>query len=179
MMQRKRIAGMAAVLAAGALLAGCGTQQATPQSVNWLKVNPATHTATLMLTAGLDAVNGWANFNGYANGQMAVNIPTGYKVTMIMQNNGGIPFEAGVYTVNNHVAFPGSANSVSSLVANSAAGVFPGQSEQFTFVASKPGRYEIENLLDRIDGQTNPENFGMWDWFNVVSSGTGGVTVES
>jgi len=166
------------VLAAGSLLlSGCGSTQQALTSPSWLKVNAANHTATLVLTAGLDSVNGWANFNGYANGQMTVQIPEGYKVTMIMNNNGGIPFDAGVYTVGNHVAFPGSANSVSSLVANSAAGVFPGQSEQFTFVASKAGKYEIENLLDRIDWQTKPENFGMWDWLVVTPGSTAGAIV--
>lgn len=171
--------GIGSALAGCLLVSGCGVSETTLSSSPWLHIDSTTHTATVILDAGLTSVNGWANFDGYANGQMAVNIPVGYKVKLIMNNDGGIPFDAGVYTVSNHVAFAGSANSVSSLVSNSAAGVFPGQSERFSFVASKVGRYEIENLLDRIDYQTKPENFGMWDWFNVVpADNTGSVVVK-
>ncbi|MCY0875514.1 MAG: sulfocyanin-like copper-binding protein [Firmicutes bacterium] len=167
--------------AAGAvlLLSGCGTTTTTLASSPWLKVDSAAHTVDLTLDAGLTSVNGWANFNGYANGNMAVNIPVGYKVNVTMNNDGGIPFEVGVYNGGNHLAFPGAGMSVSAMVANSAAGVFPGQSEQFSFVASKVGHYEIENLLDRIDAQTRPENFGMWDVLNVVSGGPSSITVQN
>lgn len=169
-------------LAAGCgllLLTGCGATPTTLASSPWLVVNSSARTATLTLDAGLTSANGWANFNGYANGQMQVNIPVGYKVNLIMNNDGGIPFEAGVYTATNNLAFPGSGLSVPFLVANSSSGVFPGQSEQFTFVASKTGSYQIENLLDRVDDQTKPENFGMWDVLNVVPGNTGSIVVQN
>lgn len=169
------IAAVGAVL----LLTGCGTTTTTVASSPWLSIDPATHTAKLTLDAGLTSVNGWANFNGYANGQMEINIPVGYKVDVTMNNDGGIPFEAGVYTANNELAFPGSGFSVAFMVANSSAGVFPGQSEQFSFVASKVGQYEIENLLDRIDAQKRPENFGMWDVLNVVPGSAGSVAIQN
>ncbi|MHB1685430.1 MAG: sulfocyanin-like copper-binding protein [Bacilli bacterium] len=176
----KFVYGLAGLIATtGLILTGCGTNIAsTVIKPSWFAVNTAQHTVRLTVDAGVTSANGWANFNGYANGLMTVDIPVGYKVKLNFQNTGGIPFGVGIYNSVNRLAFPNAGMSVSAMVNNSAAGVFPGQSQTFTFVASKVGAYRMENLLDRIDAQSRPENFGMWDWFNVTAGGTPHVLVS-
>ncbi len=166
----------ATALCAG-LLSGCGTLQTI--AVPWLRVDAATKTVDLTLSAGSNSVNGYANFNGYANGQMTIQVPLGYRVNVMFNNKGGIPFEFGVYNQFQQLAFQGAGVSVPAMLANAGAGVFPGQSATWHFTASKVGSYRIENLLDRIDQQTRPENFGMWVRFDVVHRGTPHVMVNN
>ncbi|MHB1627181.1 MAG: sulfocyanin-like copper-binding protein [Bacilli bacterium] len=177
----KLVYGLAGVIAASSLiLSGCGTNSAGAViNPSWLTVNKSKRTVNLTVDAGVTSANGWANFNGYANGLMTVDIPVGYKVRLNFQNTGGIPFDIGIYNSVNRLAFPHAGMSVSAMVNDSSAGVFPGQSQTFTFVASKVGAYRMENLLDRIDAQSRPENFGMWDWFNVTPGGSPRVLVSS
>ncbi|MHB1956439.1 MAG: sulfocyanin-like copper-binding protein [Sulfobacillus sp.] len=166
----------AAALGAG-LLSGCGTVQTI--AVPWLHTDTAAKTVALTLNAGYNSANGYANFNGYANGQMTIQVPLGYRVLVTYNNVGGIPFGFGVYNQFQQLAFNGAGDSVSSMLANAGAGVLPGQHAKWQFTASKTGSYRIENLLDRIDQQTRPENFGMWVRFDVVRGGAPKVTVSN
>ncbi len=158
-------------------LTGCGTTQAV--NPPWFSVNNTTQTVNLTVAAGTNSVNGYANFNGYANGQMTVDVPAGYTVKVHFVNDGGIPFDIGIYNSVDKLAFSGAGASVSSMVNNSGAGVFPGQSKNFQFVASQVGNYRMQDLLLRIDAQSRPENFGMWDWFDVTNGGTPQVVVSN
>ncbi|PWI57408.1 sulfocyanin-like copper-binding protein [Sulfoacidibacillus thermotolerans] len=168
---------LGAVALSSIILTGCGTTEAV--NPPWFSVNNANQTVDLTIAAGTNSTNGFANFNGYANGQMTVDIPVGYTVQVHFVNDGGIPFDFGIYNSVNKLAFPGAGASVSSMVNDSGAGVFPGQSSNFKFVASQVGDYRMENLLLRIDDQTRPENFGMWDWFDVTNGGTPQVVVSN
>lgn len=165
-----------------AALSGCGAQNfAAGQSASqFLRVDSATQTVTLKLIAGFTPANGWLNFDGYANGQMTVQVPVGYKVTVEFSNDGGVPADIGVYGANGQLAFPGAGDSIQAIELNAQPGIVPGSSETVTFTASQAGMYRIENLENRFPQFGQPyQSIGMWVGLNVVSGGSPGITVSA
>ncbi len=147
--------------------------------VNILEANPATKTAQLFITAGYNSNNLWSNFDGYANGRLVVTIPVGYHVVLHFTNDGGIPYDLGVYTADNRVAFPGAGHSEQWLDMNPMAGVLPGDSQTYTFTASTAGTYRIASLLYRFPAH-RPTHvaLGMWDTLRVVKGGAPSAAVS-
>lgn len=183
---------LAAAAAASLALTGCGQGPAALSArlslnpytrrpvhpVAMLSSDPSARTATLIVDAGYNSTNDWANFNGYANGQMTVTIPLGYQVHIEFTNDAGIPYDLGVYTASGQLAFPGAGNSVQELADNASAGVLPGESETLSFSASSLGHFRMESLLYRFPNNTPSRTaMGMWAAFNVVPSGNPEVTV--
>ena len=176
-MRWKKTAGIATSLIGTVLiLSGCGTYASTSTS-SWMKIDAAKKTVILKVDEGYNSTNNYLNFNGYAHGQMTVTVPLGYKVTVMVTNDSGIPAEFGVYNANNQLVFKGSGDSIAEILGNPSGGILPGESETLHFVASKSGDFKMANLIDRIAGKGQQAN-GMWDNFQVVSGGAPGVSVS-
>lgn len=56
----------------------------------WLRADTVTRTAEFDLTAGLTGYRGALNFNGYADGQLALIVPLGWTVVMHFKNHDAV-----------------------------------------------------------------------------------------
>ena len=52
----------------------------------WFQYDEAANTVTLDLVAGQNSDNNYWNYNGYANGEVTVVVPTGAQVTINFSN---------------------------------------------------------------------------------------------
>jgi len=143
---------------------------------SWMKVDKGAKTVTMDITAGeSQADNGW-NYNGYYNGNAAIVVPEGYKVTINFHNkdqanphslaisSDSPPFPATFSEAN--LAFDG-AETPGSMQMNTA--TQPGKSDTVTFTASKAGKYI---MLCHVPAHAVT---GMWIHFNVSSNGDVGL----
>jgi sulfocyanin len=152
---------LVALVAPNVPAASAHTAGAAP---NWLVNNAKTKTATITLIA---AYKGGFDFNGYAQGKMAISVPAGYHVNVVFSNAGTIPHSA-VFTAyakrtapaNFPVAFKGATSP------NATSGVTKGTTQKFSFVANKVGPYAI---VCAVPGHATA---GMWDTFTVIKSGS-------
>jgi len=127
--------------------------------------NPATMTATVHLIAGQGSIAKGFNFNGYANGDMHVRVPTGWKVNVSLTVAGKIPHSAIIVPFSERTkgfafqaAFPGST------VADYRMGIMSGDPPKtFSFTATTAGKYAI------VCGVPGHDGLGMWDEFDVVN----------
>jgi FtsP/CotA-like multicopper oxidase with cupredoxin domain len=85
------------VMAVGALAIALEAvaQSPSPQNVPtidpaWLRADTVTRTAKFDLTAGLTGYRGALNFNGFADGQLALTVPLGWNVVMHFRNNDAV-----------------------------------------------------------------------------------------
>lgn len=161
------------------LMTGCGTvTNSTPSSL--MVTNPTARTADIYLITGYNRNNLWNNFNGYANGKLSVTVPVGYKVALHVTNDGGVPYDVGVYTKDQQLAFSGAGNSLSDYVQNPSAGIMPGSSVTYSFVANRIGDYQLADLLYLFPShQPTRLPIGMWGEFHVTSTGTPHVTTTA
>ncbi|MGH2344799.1 MAG: sulfocyanin-like copper-binding protein, partial [Chloroflexota bacterium] len=159
-------------------LGGQARPAATPQTgkgaQKWIAWDAAKHTATLTLIAGYNNAIAGFNFNGYGKGEMVINVPRGYHVTVDFSNQGLLPHSAVITpnadknrTSNFPLAFPGAGST------NPTAGIPKGQPDNFSFVADKVGAYAL------VCGVPGHEAAGMWDVFNVTSGGQPSVVTPS
>lgn len=164
------------VLATGLLMTGCGrVVNSSPSSL--MVANPGARTADLYLIAGYNRNNLWENLNGYANGNLRVNIPLGYKVTLHVTNDGGVPYDVGVYAADQTPAFIGSGNSMQDYLLNPTAGIMPGTSATYSFVATRVGDYQLADLLYQFPNRNKSHlPVGMWARFHVMEAGAPSVT---
>jgi len=132
-----------------------------------LVTDTATKSVVVHLVAAEGAVAGGMNFNGFANGDMQVQVPTGWKVKVILKVGGGsmahsvliVPWTEKAKRSKWHLAFPHAA------VADYVSGIEAGDAPQtFTIKASKPGKY---GLVCGVPGHIAQ---GMWDEFDVVDA---------
>jgi uncharacterized cupredoxin-like copper-binding protein len=163
-----------------AVVSGCGqTQDLTKQ---YMTVDNSTKTVTIKVIGGYNHVNDRLNFNGYANGQMTIQVPVGYKVNLDFQNNQGIPAEVGIYDSSNNLAFPKAGVSIQDIDENPSMMVAPGDEEKWSFTADKAGTYQIANYINFFPefatGKQN-RNVGMWDVFKVVQNGPAKITAQN
>jgi plastocyanin len=93
-------------------------------------------------------------------------VPVGYHVDVTFSNNAGIPHSALITpyadkskTSNFPLAFPGASTT------NPTSGTAKGQTEHFSFVASKAGTYAL------VCGVPGHVAAGMWDVFKVTPGG--------
>ncbi len=63
-----------------------------PSSIDstWLSADAATRTAKFKLTAGLTGLNGALNFNGFRDGELTLEVPTGWTVAVDFYNHDGM-----------------------------------------------------------------------------------------
>ena len=103
------------------------------------------------------------NFNGYSRGQVLVEIPSGWRVTVHCLNAASAPMSCAIVTgsLSKNPAFPGAATP------DPLSGLPSGSSATFTFVATRAGAYRIACLVD--DEEVGN---GMWDGFQVGGTAT-------
>jgi sulfocyanin len=125
----------------------------------------ATKSVEISLVAGEGSVAKGFNFNGYANGDMHIQVPTGWTVKVSMVDDATTPHSALVVPWDErkagtlHPAFAGSAG------ADFRAGIEKGDEPQiFTFHADKAGQYAI------VCGVAGHIDLGMWDGFDVIDN---------
>jgi plastocyanin len=152
------------------LTTGCGTTtaQKSPTSQTWLSVNKAQRSVILTLVANYDSSNGGMNFDGYSKGQMVVDVPQGWKVTVHFSNANGqmthsamvVPFSAhsDMNFSNSSVAFAGATSPNPSL------GTAKGVNQDVTFTVDTSGQYAI------VCAVPSHAAMGMWDTLNVIDS---------
>ena len=145
-------------------------------ATDWVTADDAGKTATITVVAGKDASNNNWNFNGFANGNATVTIPTGYKVTINFTNNDpNMAHSIGV--VNKATPFsatpdtkPVFANAVSKNPTSMTDATKKGDQDTVTFTADKPGEYA---LICFVPGHAAA---GMWINFTVADGATAGVS---
>ena len=132
-----------------------------------LVADAAKKSVTVHLVAAEGKVANGMNFNGFANGNMQVQVPTGWKVRISLTVGGGalahsaliVPWTEKDKAGHWGLAFPKAA------VADYAAGMEAGDAPQtFKIVADKPGQYGL------ICGVPGHVAMGMWDEFDVVDA---------
>lgn len=180
---RRPFALIGIVLAAGLLLAACGSSGSSPNggsgsgsgsgtptaaptspsaggSSQYLNVDSSSKSVTLTLN-----ITGFT-FDGFSNGQMTVNVPQGWSVTVQCNNKSTIPHSCAIVqsTSSTSPVFSGAATS------DPTSGLQPNTSGTFTFTASSTGQYKIGCL---VPGHMSA---GMWDNFNVTSSGSPSIS---
>jgi hypothetical protein len=141
-----------AALAAGLASAGVGFAD-SPPITHWLRWDSATRTASLTLIAGYNGANNGFNFDGYGRGKLLVQIPRGWRVTVICENAASMRHSCAIVSGPLTVApaFPGATTPSPTL------GLRAGQSARFTFKASPAGTYRIACLVP------GHEQARMWD----------------
>ncbi len=130
-----------------------------------LASDASSRTVTVNLIAGEGASAKGFNFNGYANGDMHVQVPTGWTVKVSMVDQAQMPHSAMVVPWAERTggtlqpAFAGSAP------ADFRSGIEKGDDPQtFTFTAEKAGEYAI------VCGVPGHVDAGMWDALDVVDN---------
>ena len=158
-------------LAVGAVVCaavGCGSPPASssrPQAplVTW---SAAKHVVQWTVVAGGSGQNGGMNFDGYANGDMTLVVPIGWRVALKFQNASLMPHSAMVVPYGDRerasfdasmLAFPGAETP------NPSQGEPKGTQHELVFTASRVGTYA---LVCAVPGHALA---GMWD--KLVVSG--------
>ena len=122
---------------------GSGTGTLVTNASQWLSSDSTARTAHLTLNAADGTANGGFNFNGYANGQMVVTIPTGWKVTVDCKNAATAVNHSCTIVKNEGdttPAFPGHP-------LRTRHGSRPRPSATFDFTPTTAGDYRIECLV--------------------------------
>jgi sulfocyanin len=125
----------------------------------------ASKSVTINLAGGEGSAAKGFNFNGYGNGDMHVQVPTGWTVKVRFTDASSTPHSALIapweerQASSFHMAFTGSAG------ADYKSGIEQGDPPQtFTFPADKAGHYAI------VCGVPGHDDLGMWDEFDVVDN---------
>lgn len=176
------VATLGIALAAGLLLVACGSSPSGSSSGNGsgsgstsIPIPSASATAGGSQFLSVDAANksvtltlniGNFNFDGFSNGQMTVNVPQGWSVTVQCNNKSTVPHSCAIVqnTSSTSPAISGAATS------NPTSGLQPNSSGTFTFTAASTGQYLIGCL---VPGHMSA---GMWDHFDVTSSGSPSIS---
>jgi len=131
-----------------------------PSVPRWLVADATRHTATVTVIAGYNNANDGLNFNGDANGKMAISIPAGYRATVVFARKGAFPHNT-VITLTKPMgasntfalAFPGSGP------ADTTAGVI---TARYTFRATMAAAYYL------VCGLSGHAVTGLWARFTVT-----------
>jgi plastocyanin len=148
-----------------AALLGCnpvtGTGSGTPPDPQrFLHTDPGAKSLVLTLIAGYPATDYQFNFDGYADGQMTVTVPVGWRATVQCENRGTVPHSCSITRGDAPTpAQPGWTTP------DPTRGLQPHTSASFQFQPERPGRYRITCLVP------GHEASGMWD--NLVVSASG------
>jgi len=140
---------------------------------DWFAVDNDAQTVTIDVTAGSIPDNNYWNFNGHIKGQLAINVPEGYTVTINFVNQDpNMAHSLGISTELSNFAMPPSptpafAGAISGNPQSMIDATMPGESETITFVADAAGNY---TMVCYIAGHTA---IGMWLFFNVTDGEAG------
>lgn len=137
---------------------GSGTQ---PDPRQYLKVDPATHTAVVTLIAGYPATDYQFNYDGYGNGTLVLRVPVGWQITVQCANRSTVPNSCAVVAgaAATEPMQPGWSTP------DPQRGLDPGRSASFAFTPTSVGAYRIASLV------RGSEASGMWLDLEVVQGG--------
>jgi Sulfocyanin (SoxE) domain len=158
------------VVAAAACDPITGTGSGTPPNPNnYLKVDSQTKTAVLTLVAGYPASDYQFNYDGYSDGQLSVQVPVGWQLTVQCANRS---------TINNSCAVVADGHATDAVdpawtTPNPQQGLKPGESASFVFAPTAVGDYRIASLVP------GSEASGMWLDLHVSSGGRPSVAVKA
>ncbi len=119
-------------------------------------------TVSFTLVAGYNVANSGFNFDGYAGGNLEIDAPQGWSVTITCSNKG--PLNHSCVVVADEAA--SQALFTGATTQNPGAGLPAGQQASFTFKPDRTGTFRIVCLVPGHE----PE--GMWIVFKVVGSGS-------
>lgn len=141
---------------------------AHPSPGRFLQVDAKARTAIVTLDAGYNGENNGFNFDGYGRGELTFSVPRGWTVRVTCANKGAMAHSCAVVHGPMTVtpAFRGA------MIPNAIAGLPPGQSATFSFVASHVGAYRFACLVP------GHEEARMWDVLVVTSGGKPGVSAR-
>lgn len=151
----RRIFVVAALVAAGAMALGTSLLHA------------AAHTAEVTIVANKTASGGFA-FNGYQRGGMTVTVPAGWEIVVHFENADATNHSVAVAASGGHtqVTPPSSPAFAGAMSGNFSSGLAKGQTQTFTFEASKAGTYEF------VCGVPGHAISGQWDALVVSATAT-------
>jgi FtsP/CotA-like multicopper oxidase with cupredoxin domain len=139
----------------------------------WFVVDNAAQTVTLDIVAGAVADNNYWNYNGYIRGQIAINVPEGYAVTINLENRDpNMAHSLGISSELTNFMTPPTpdpvfAGAITENPQSMIEATMPGETESITFVADAAGNY---TMICYIAGHSA---IGMWLFFNVTDGGVG------
>ncbi len=162
----KRLVALFVAIAAIAPPVAHGQQQ--PVDSHWLSFDASAKTARFQLIAGLTGVNGALNFNGFADGDLTLVIPTGWALEMNFVNNDGmLPHSAIVVAGTLPIAAaPSTAAIPRAFTVRLSAGLPPLGKDQMRFTAAPTGEYFI------VCGVPGHATAGMWMRLRVSDAAT-------
>jgi hypothetical protein len=119
-------------------------------------------TVSFTLIAGYNGANSGFNFDGYSGGNIEIDVPQGWAVTITCNNKGPLNHSCAVVAdeTASQPLFTGATTP------NPGAGLPAGQQATFTFKPDRTGTFRIVCLVPGHE----PE--GMWIVFKVVGSGS-------
>jgi sulfocyanin len=171
--------GFAWVLAAIAMLGFGAPERTAPPAwaaagPSWMKVDAAHKHVSFTITASQGGANGTLNFNGYANGQMTVTVPAGWRVHIDFVNAGAGALPHSIEAIKSgKIPLQGTAPAIAGAESRDlVAGVPPMQRDAFDFTAAPAGRYLW------FCGVPGHGQAGMWAHFVVSAGGMPGVVVK-
>jgi hypothetical protein len=126
-----------------------------------LSSDAAAKTVGFTLVAGYSGANSGMNFDGYSSGNVEIDAPQGWSVTVTCSNKGPLNHSCAVVAdeAASQPQFTGAATP------NPGAGLPAGQQASFTFRPEQTGTFRIACLVP------GHEAAGMWIVFKVVGSG--------
>lgn len=134
----------------------------------WLRADIAARTVTVDLAAGVDKASGSWHFNGFANGDATLVVPTGWRVTMQLANHDpDVPHSVMVIAAPaDESEIPASAEDTQPAIPGASSprpteGIGPGQAETIAFTAAPAGDYLL------FCGVPGHGVTGMWLRFEV------------
>ncbi len=142
---------------------------------DWFAVDHTARTVNMTVTAGLTPVANRWNFNGFINGQAAINVPEGYTVNIEFHNaDPNMAHSLGISAETQNFAVPPQPvpvfeGAISQNPGSMVDGTMPNETETITFVAERAGNY---SMVCYIPGHSA---IGMWIWFNVTTGQEAGV----
>lgn len=146
-LQRLRRIGRTVVIAllwAGAARAQ-GSGRTTEIDPGWLISDAAARQVTFDVIAGYNGVNGALNFNGFADGELTVIVPLGWRVVMPFSNRDGVlPHSAQIIDDVRPIP-PGPVESAFQRAYSTklAQGLAAGQTDVIRFRANRAGKFMI------------------------------------
>ena len=139
-----------------------GTGSGTPPDPSqYLKVDSQTRTAVVTLIAGYPASDYQFNYDGYTDGQLVLEVPVSWQLTVQCANRSTVNQSCAVVT-DGHATDPVQADWSTP---DPQRGLNPGESATFVFVPQNPGAYRIASLVP------GSEASGMWLELRVVTGG--------
>jgi hypothetical protein len=130
-----------------------------------LSSDSAAKTVSFTLVAGYNGANSGLNLDGHSGGNLEIDAPQGWAVTVTCSNKGPLNHSCAVVAdeAASQPLFTGATTQ------NPGAGLPAGQQESFTFKPDRAGTFRIVCLVPGHE----PE--GMWIVFKVVGSGSPAV----